>query len=108
MASFWGLPGARGSKDLYHRNEQRWKKVLAAGATVGDVPYFICADGNVQPQESVILRQALGTKHWCDVADYLSAERHASDKPLPTFGPADWDCKAESVGTSRIDCTGSS
>ena len=102
LASMWGHPGARQDPESMRSNEALITMALEAAARVGDAPYIIGMDANVQVQESLVLTQALATGIWCDALEV--APLRLEDATSPTHCNAKgWDRRSWQQGASRID-----
>ncbi len=55
VAIFHGSSGAANDAEKFRRNEELLAKALVRMMTVGDVPYFLGAEMNVNPEESRVV-----------------------------------------------------
>ena len=89
VASLYGRPNAD-STDLF-------REAATAAARVGQAPYFICMDANIDIDKHPYLLQML-QKGWSNVADGFP------DFTAPTFATnKDWDRVSRCSGATRID-----
>jgi len=66
---FYGISGANTDDHKNTTNERYLQKIFSILATLGDVPVLLCMDANVTIQRSSILRGAIRTGRWHDLAD---------------------------------------
>ena len=89
VASWYGHSGANKAASTrdgaWADNEDFLAKAFEHAATYGDVPYYICADANVDSNASDVLSKALGGDQWHNVLQIarVRAGTNAPKRPLP-------------------------
>lgn len=97
-ASFYGTSGASSDAEKFRRNEELLTRALTKMLEVGQVPYFLAADLNVQVEQSPTLQRLTNKGLVIDVpAAYGFAEQHNFCQSGPLQG-------VEGPGRTRIDC----
>ena len=93
LASLWGHAGARHEPEAMRLNENLIAKALTVAARLGDVPYILGMDANVQLEESMVLAQAMATGIWCEALEVAAGSQ--LDTTVPTYcNTRGWDRKS--------------
>jgi len=59
IATLYGISGASGNQADYEDNERLIMAALVRMASMGDVPYYICTDANINPANSQVIQKAI-------------------------------------------------
>eukprot|EP00973_Karenia_brevis_P052652 7314480-Karenia_brevis.AAC.1 len=80
--SVWGFPGADQHAEQMASNEALLSKVFAVAAELGPVPVMIAGDFNVDPSGSNVLKLAVSSGMWYDIA--VASASASGDRAKPT------------------------
>jgi exonuclease III len=98
ICSFYGVVNRR--NDARHtQNDRLLSQLLNYGMSLGQEPVILCLDSSTTIQASLVLNQAIASKHWIDLGAYFT-----KDSPEFTFSsdPA-WDKISGGKGITRPD-----
>lgn len=96
-ASLYGISGTSSSTQAYDDNERLLSAAFIRVGQMQDVPYLLAADANVNPTESVMIRQALETEIAYDVFSDIF-----DGSPPPTYRKGNIIPEMDGEGLSRI------
>jgi len=73
----WDFRGASGNQADFEDNERLIMAAIVRMASMGDVPYYICMDGNINPAHSQVIQKAIEAQVAYDiVADAFGGKPH--------------------------------
>ena len=98
IASLYGYSGASAMADEYMTNEKLLAAAIMRMRSMGNIPYFIATDMNVDPAVSKIVQMAIEANLAYDIVDDAFG-----GAPSPTYAKGGITTDMSGPGTTRID-----